>query len=777
MLGLAFAACRQPHRRDTKKHWAYYEKAYGFLNTHTDSAFYYFNKAALDTADKLQVALAYYAMALIQADAGDDYGAQESLTLSLKSLDGHDAKSRQYLAADYNKLGMTFSNLKEYSQALTYYKTALQNTSDPQLRSYFLNNKGNAYKDLKNYKKALDDYATVVGIVGKTGSSYARVLTNIAVAKWLQNPRYDAAPELLKSLAIRIQQKDKWGQNSSFGHLMEFYSKSKPDSALWYGQRMLQVAVSLPSPDDELYALQNLALLVRPEAAKKYFLRYETLNDSLETKRKAAKNQFAVIRYNVEKARTENLELQRKNTERRYQLIAVLVAAGLGAIISIWFYQKRRQRLRLEAEKEIRESRLQLSQKVHDQVANGIYSILSEVEHSKELDKTTLINKLDSVYEVSRNIAHDEPGEDGDFTKRINSLLNAFKRPAIRLAVSGNEPELWQRVGTDAKQQLELVLQELMVNMSKHSQASQAHVSFAAEKGFLKIECRDNGVGMSNPGQSGKGLKNTVSRIKRLNGSVTFDTKAATDQDMANLSLRITLEDLQLPRPQYAYYCDHALTMITTALRDGYPYDLLVDGTTKQLPDGMGLIKSAKQLQPGLKVLVFSTESRQAAIRRLYDDFNIDGFVRKARGDAQELKTAIEQIAKNRRYYPRDYRIVATQDNQHAFTTYDKTIIRLLADGHAQKDIPVWLENNGIRPSGLSSVEKRLNLIKTAMDKNAPTDHHVVIVNGSSVGGKFNTQREAKDYACNQGYRPVHVARERHLQNRDIPDHWRKDPC
>lgn len=194
------------------------------------------------------------------------------------------------------------------------------------------------------------------------------------------------------------------------------------------------------------------------------------------------------------------------------------------------------------------------------------------------------------------------------------------------------------------------------------------------------------------------------------------------DQEMANLSLRITLEVLQLPRPQYAYYCDHALTMIAAAIRDGRPYDLLVtdlyfqvDGTTKQLPDGMGLIKSAKQLQSGLKVLVFSTESRQAAIRRLYDEFHIDGFVRKARGDAQELKRAIEQIGENKRYFPRDFRSTATQNNQHSFTIYDKTIIRLLADGYAQKEIPKWLENNDMRPSGLSSVEKRLNLIKTAM--------------------------------------------------------------
>ncbi len=195
------------------------------------------------------------------------------------------------------------------------------------------------------------------------------------------------------------------------------------------------------------------------------------------------------------------------------------------------------------------------------------------------------------------------------------------------------------------------------------------------------------------------------------------------DQGVANRSLRITLEELELPRPHHAYYCDHALTMITTALRDGRPYDLLVtdlyfqvDGTTKQLPDGVGLIKSARQLQPDLKVLVFSSESRQAVIRRLYDEFNIDGFIVKGRGDAQDLKNAIEQIAKNKRYYPRDYRSTATQNNLHTFTAYDKTIIGLLAEGYAQKDIPAWLDSHDVSPSGLSSVEKRLSLIRNAMN-------------------------------------------------------------
>ncbi|MES2275984.1 MAG: hypothetical protein V4592_08175 [Bacteroidota bacterium] len=57
------------------------------------------------------------------------------------------------------------------------------------------------------------------------------------------------------------------------------------------------------------------------------------------------------------------------------------------------------------------------------------------------------------------------------------------------------------------------------------------------------------------------------------------------------------------------------------------------------------------------------------------------------------------------------------------------------------------------------------------------TSHYVVIVNGSSVGGNFTTQVAAKNYACNNGYRPVHVARQRHLQDRSQPAHWRVDPC
>lgn len=61
-------------------------------------------------------------------------------------------------------------------------------------------------------------------------------------------------------------------------------------------------------------------------------------------------------------------------------------------------------------------------------------------------------------------------------------------------------------------------------------------------------------------------------------------------------------------------------------------------------------------------------------------------------------------------------------------------------------------------------------------DPVAVTSHYTIVVNGRDEGA-FQTQKAAKDKACADGYRPVHVARVRHLQDRAQPAHWRVDPC
>jgi len=196
----------------------------------------------------------------------------------------------------------------------------------------------------------------------------------------------------------------------------------------------------------------------------------------------------------------------------------------------------------------------------------------------------------------------------------------------------------------------------------------------------------------------------------------------AEDHESANISVQTTLRGLGITGVEYAYYCDDALTRINKRKAEGDPFDLLItdlsfdaDGRTQVLKGGEALIRAARLVQPGLKVLVFSLEHKVAVIAGLFDELGIDGYVRKARRDAQELRAALEAVAKNKRHFPVELRQELRQPNAHDFTAYDIVVISSLSRGMLQKDIPAYLQHESIAPSGLSSVEKRLNLIKYAL--------------------------------------------------------------
>lgn len=195
----------------------------------------------------------------------------------------------------------------------------------------------------------------------------------------------------------------------------------------------------------------------------------------------------------------------------------------------------------------------------------------------------------------------------------------------------------------------------------------------------------------------------------------------AEDHESANISLRKTLEDLAIAKYHFLYYCDDALAALQIAGRTGLAYDLLItdlyfeeDHHKQQLAGGQALIAACRAAQPQLKVLVFSGEHRTQIIDELFSKLDIDGYVRKARHDAQHLKEAIAKIAAGGKYYPA-YLRQAARHNAHSFTEFDTAVLGLLAAGVLQKNIPSQLQKMNIRPSGLSSVEKRLCLVREAL--------------------------------------------------------------
>lgn len=193
----------------------------------------------------------------------------------------------------------------------------------------------------------------------------------------------------------------------------------------------------------------------------------------------------------------------------------------------------------------------------------------------------------------------------------------------------------------------------------------------------------------------------------------------AEDQEFANLSVRKTMEDLKVKQYDYAFYCDDALAKIQLAQKKGEPYDLLItdlsfedDGTPQKINDGIDLIRAVRAIQPGILVLILSGQYRPVDIHNLFENHEVDAYVRKARHDVQELKAAMDALSKGQRYYPRSLAQLIKRSNTYEFTEFDITIIRLLSEGYQQNKIPDYLKEHNIKPSSLSSIEKRLNQIR-----------------------------------------------------------------
>ncbi|RXM50688.1 MULTISPECIES: response regulator [unclassified Chryseobacterium] len=197
----------------------------------------------------------------------------------------------------------------------------------------------------------------------------------------------------------------------------------------------------------------------------------------------------------------------------------------------------------------------------------------------------------------------------------------------------------------------------------------------------------------------------------------------AEDHESINISVQKTLEELNIPNVDYVYYCDDAIGKIQKALREEHPYDLLItdlyyeeDHHEQNLKDGKDLIKTAKEIQPDLKVIVFSAEHKTGVIENLFSDYHINGYVRKARNDSKDLKKSITSVYIGEEYLSFDLKQDMKKFNSYEFSTYDITLVSLLSKGILQKNIPVHLEERNIRPASLSSVEKRLNSLKEDLE-------------------------------------------------------------
>ncbi len=504
----------------------YYEKAWSYLDQKEPiNAFLYFNKSKelfLKTNDSFGAGKSLMNMGIILADQGDYFGAQETSIEALKYFNESNKECYSYISANYNNLGVATYNLKDYMKALKFYDLAIKFSQDSSDIMVYLNNKALVFQEIKNYREALKIYNHILKDENKNKNDYSRALSNFAYTKWHENHN-NSSLEFYKALNIRLEEKDLWGLNASYSHLADYYTQKKPDSALIYATKMYGVAKTLKSPDDQIEALQKLIILENPEKSKQYFLTYQKLNDSLQTARGKAKNQFALIRYETEKNKANFQKAQADNVKKQNQILKQYAGLGiLGLVLiggGVW-YRRRKKILQQEKELEVKKTELRYSKKVHDKVANKVYRVMSEVENVPEMKKEELLDKLENIYEISRDISYDhEPTDE----KHLVEMLESYSsQDDVQLVKVGIQEIGWDTFSKDTQSEVFNVLQELMTNMKKHSKATRVVIRMSRINEEITIHYTDNGVGCEILSPK-NGIKNTGNRMESIGGTINFD--------------------------------------------------------------------------------------------------------------------------------------------------------------------------------------------------------------------------------------------------------------
>lgn len=508
------------------------DKGVSLFNINNDSAFYYFNQVATNAGnDSLDIAMAYTYMGIIQAYGGDQYGGQESLLKSLSFL--HEDKPEDYdcLSATYHELGNICLNLKNYDAALGYFQKAFKYIKHPGDEAIANNSIALIYQKKGDYDRAAALYKALLAKSKSNSKEFARALSNYAKTKWLKDSTYPAGPELQYALQIRKDSNDIRGLNASYAHLSDFHTVTAPDSALYYAGKRYEMALEMDSPDDQVEALSKLITLSPAQLLKTYFIRYQFLTDSLQSAKNAAKNQFALIRFEAEKSKADNLQLQKDNAQRKTQLVVLWFVIGAIILSSVFIVislvrrsRRRRRQIKAESQAEIQANLLKTSQRVHDVVANGLYRVMAELEHTEIIDKEELIDKINELYEQSRDISYESPDTPAiPFHVKMDDLLQSFGSEHIKVAIFGNGAGIWEQVDAHIRHEIEHILQELMVNMKKHSQAHAVMIKFRQQDSRVHVLYSDDGIGISPQVSYGNGLRSTGNRIERNGGEITFE--------------------------------------------------------------------------------------------------------------------------------------------------------------------------------------------------------------------------------------------------------------
>ncbi|WP_264534791.1 ATP-binding protein [Flavobacterium sp. N1736] len=503
-----------------------------------DSAFYYYNETKLTANPKTdieKIAFSLLKMSEIQQNNGDYIGSEATATEAIQYI--NKAHNLDYTWTIYRILGINYFSTYNFKASIDCYQKAYQLKTDRKRKIAMKNNIALVYREQKKYKNAIQIFESILKEkeIRDNPLLFSKVLDNLGSCYTsVNNPL--ASDFLHHGLEIRLKLKDNLGLGMSYIHLSQFYEKSNSALSEKYARLGYENFTEANCID---YRLNSLELIIKNTDGyelKKNSLKYISLVDSLFEVRQKSKNEFARIKYDSKREKDENLKLKANKTENELQLERqknrntvsyIIIAFTLFLILVLYFYlTSRANKDKIEA---TYQSETRISKKLHDELANDIYHTMAFAENKNLAlaeNKEQLLNHLDAIYSRTRDISKENSPivTTEEYVFYLKEMISGFDTCNINLLINGLDTISWNDIEKNKKIAVYRVLQELLVNMKKHSNATLVGISFKKTKRDIHINYTDNGKGINANGMTFKnGLQNAENRILAIKGEIQID--------------------------------------------------------------------------------------------------------------------------------------------------------------------------------------------------------------------------------------------------------------
>ena len=542
-----------------------------FFTEQLDSAYFYFEKTKQllqNLNDEKRIAIVNISIGAIQLRLGNYNKTVKTLTESVTYFEK--ANDSLNAAKCYSNIASAFGELELYPKAIEYSEKALSifnNLDQTQFRLITLPNLATQYYKIGDTVKAIILYNKAEKLATELNHKRSLSIIYNNLGDVYLHKDLDTAKQYIKK---SLQLKKELNLNSGIG-----IAKNSLGIIALKQQKYKYAISHFNEAEKQIKGKQLVAVYSNLKEAYKglnqlnkaleYSEKSNALNDSILDAENQKNFMEVQTKYETEKKEKEILLLQNDNLEANYKrkqnrnLLMATLFTLLLTLLLIYFLQKNAKKKRIIMEQSLTIQEQDFNRLLKSQELEGIDAILDaqETERSKmaadlhdnlgskvatlklylesyddKEDFSGFYNKLkklmDETYNEIRNISKNK-----NFGAQINKGLIPLTK-VIAKQISDSKKIIIKVINVDVNKRIEnnleiqifRIIQELLTNIIKHSNATEAIVQFSEhDNNILNIIVEDNGKGFDlNTYKSGIGLTNIEKRIEKIGGELVIDS-------------------------------------------------------------------------------------------------------------------------------------------------------------------------------------------------------------------------------------------------------------